>query len=52
MKMQCQPKKPETRFSFGFLVRKSKHCVKKSQLVKLAQNLRKSQLFEANVDLT
>ena len=48
MKMQ-QPKKPETRTKVDFLFERATFC-QKSQLVKLAQKLRKSQPLETNPD--
>ena len=49
MKIQ-RPKKPETRTKLDFLFEKA-NILSKSQLVKLAQKVRKSQLLETNIDL-
>ena len=45
-----QPKKPEIRTKVDFLFEKA-NIVSKSQLANLAENSRKSQLFETNIDL-
>ena len=45
-----RPAKPETRTKVDFLFERA-NILSKSQLVTLAQKLRKSQLFETNFDL-
>ena len=44
-----QPKKPETRTKVDFLFERA-NILSKSQLVKLAKKLRKSQLLGTNLD--